>query len=221
MQAYKISRLQEEVFEAQAKTWGLRANRPQAALLPTPVNNKIPNFQKNSTPNPTFKKTIDVGENKNNHHNTVTGGRRLTSAEMNEKRAKGLCFFCDEKYTMGHVCKAKKQLYLIDVVEEEERVEEVELIQEQEHQNATHEFMTISLQAYTGVTGYQTLKVTGYHEKRPLQVLIDTGSTHNFIDQEVAKKLGCKAEPITEQSVCVADGRKMQTAHVCKNLQWL
>ncbi|PHT92728.1 hypothetical protein T459_00610 [Capsicum annuum] len=171
--------------------------------------------------NPTFKKTIDVGENKNNHPNIVTGGRRLTSVEMNEKRAKGLCFFYDEKYTMGNVCKAKKQLYLIDVVEEEERVKEVELIQEQELQDATHEFMTISLQAYTGVTGYQTLRVTGYNEKRPLQVLIDTGNTHNFIDQEVAKKLGCKAEPITEQSVCVVDGRKVQTAYVCKNLQWL
>lgn len=61
--------------------------------------------------------------------------------------------------------------------------------------------MTISLQAFTGVSGYQTLRVTGYHEKQPLQVLIDTGSTHNFIDTEVAKKLGCKASPIMEQSV--------------------
>lgn len=57
-----------------------------------------------------------------------------------------------------------------------------------EHVN---EFMTISLQAFTGVCGYQTIRVTGYHEKRPLQVQIDTGSTHNFIDHEVAKKLGC------------------------------
>ncbi|PHT71749.1 hypothetical protein T459_22534 [Capsicum annuum] len=35
-------------------------------------------------------------------------------------------------------------------------------------------------------SGYQTIRVTGYHEKRPLQVLIDTGSTYNFIDQDVA-----------------------------------
>lgn len=60
------------------------------------------------------------------------------------------------------------------------------------------EFMTISLQAFTGVTGYQTIRVTGYHEKRPLQVLIDIGRTYNFIDQEVANRLGCKASPIVE-----------------------
>ncbi|PHT73294.1 hypothetical protein T459_24079 [Capsicum annuum] len=53
------------------------------------------------------------------------------------------------------------------------------------------ELMTISLQAFTGVNGYQTIRLTSYHEKRPLHVLIDTGCTCNFIYQEMAKKLGC------------------------------
>lgn len=83
------------------------------------------------------------------------------------------------------------------------------------------ELMTISLQAFTGVTGYPTIRVTGYHEKRPLQVLIDTRSTHNFIDQDMAKNLGCKSSSIMAQSVSVADGRRVQTASVCRNLQWL
>lgn len=52
-------------------------------------------------------------------------------------------------------------------------------------------------------------------------MLIDTGSTHNFIDEEVAARLGCKAYSIQKQSVSVADGRKVQTASVCKDLQWL
>ncbi|PHU07849.1 hypothetical protein BC332_24338 [Capsicum chinense] len=53
------------------------------------------------------------------------------------------------------------------------------------------ELMTISLQAFTGVNGYQTIRLTSYHEKRPLHVLIDMGCTCNFIYQEMAKKLGC------------------------------
>lgn len=73
----------------------------------------------------------------------------------------------------------------------------------------TNEFMAISLQAFIGAAGYQTIRVTGYHEKRPLQVLIDTESTHNFIDEEVASRLGCKAYSIQKQSVSVADGRKV------------
>lgn len=51
--------------------------------------------------------------------------------------------------------------------------------------------MTISLRPFTRVMGYQTIKVTGYPEKRPLQALINTEITYNFINQEVTKKLGC------------------------------
>lgn len=69
--------------------------------------------------------------------------------------------------------------------------------------------MTISLHAFTGVSGYQTIRVTGYHEKRPLQVLIDTGSMHNFIDQSIAMRLGCQADPIKEQFISIEDGRKL------------
>jgi len=54
-----------------------------------------------------------------------------------------------------------------------------------------------------------------------LQVLIDTGSTHNFIDQEVAKRLGCQSTTIMAQSISVVDGRMVQTGSVCKNLTWL
>ena len=70
--------------------------------------------------------------------------------------------------------------------------------------------MAISLQAFTGVIGYQTIRVTGYHEKQTLKVLIDTGSTHNFIDKQVVAKLGCQASSIQEQSIIVADGREVQ-----------
>lgn len=31
--------------------------------------------------------------------------KKLTSAEMVERRARGLCFNCDEIFTRGHVCK--------------------------------------------------------------------------------------------------------------------
>ncbi|KAH0672795.1 hypothetical protein KY290_025029 [Solanum tuberosum] len=186
MQAYKIARLQEGVFEAQAQSWGLKTNnKPQHAILSTPTTFKPQTFQKPFISNPTFRKPFEPN------------GSRVNS---------------DEKYVVGHICKAKKQIFLVDVIEDEAESELVEL--EKEVREETNEFMTISLQAFTGVTAYQTIRVIGYHEKRHLQVLIVTGSTHNFIDQEVAMKLGCKANPILEQSISVADGRKVQTASI-------
>ncbi|KAH0729848.1 hypothetical protein KY285_000852 [Solanum tuberosum] len=150
MQAYKLAKLQEEVFDAQAKSWGIRNSRNQNGLLPTP--SRFQGVQKPTFSSITIKKPYEPNANRFNNGNT--GRRLLTAVEMNEKRAKKLCFLCDEKYMPGHV-------------------------------------------------------------------LIDTGSTHNFIDESMARKLGCKALPIHEQSVSVADGRKVQTAAVCKNLKWL
>ncbi|KAL0324846.1 UNVERIFIED_CONTAM: hypothetical protein Scaly_1641400 [Sesamum calycinum] len=40
--------------------------------------------------------------------------------ELDEKRAKGLCFVCDEEYTIGHQYSGRKQLYFMVVFEDEE-----------------------------------------------------------------------------------------------------
>ena len=44
---------------------------------------------------------------------------RLTPQKLEEKRAKGLCYSCDRKYTKFHKC-AEKKLFYIDCEEEEE-----------------------------------------------------------------------------------------------------
>ncbi|XP_019259932.1 PREDICTED: uncharacterized protein LOC109237972 [Nicotiana attenuata] len=41
--------------------------------------------------------------------------RTLCIEEMNEKWAKGLCDFCNEKYVPGHKCKNAKQIYVLEL----------------------------------------------------------------------------------------------------------
>lgn len=48
--------------------------------------------------------------------------RRLTEKELQEKRAKGLCYRCDEKWAMGHRCK-KRELSVLLMDEEDEEAE--------------------------------------------------------------------------------------------------
>ena len=48
---------------------------------------------------------------------------RLTPQQLEEKRAKGLCYSCDSKYTKGHKC-AEKKLFYIDCEEEEENIDQ-------------------------------------------------------------------------------------------------
>ena len=45
---------------------------------------------------------------------------RLTPQQMDETRAKGLCFNCDSKYNKGHKC-GEKKLFYIDCEEDQEK----------------------------------------------------------------------------------------------------
>lgn len=133
--------------------------------------------------------------------------KRFTSAEIDEKRAKGLCFWCDEKFTFGHK-RANRKLYSMVLEQMEEEDEAVEPVQSE----TKEEGATVSLHALNGVglTGKnQTMKLIGHFKKRRLNILIDSGNTHNFLDQNVAKQVGCEGQRITTQKVMVANGDKM------------
>ena len=47
------------------------------------------------------------------------------------------------------------------------------------------------------------------HEKRVLYILIDSGSTHNFMDPKMSEKLGCTVKEPKMTRVAVADGGKL------------
>ena len=50
----------------------------------------------------------------------------------------------------------------------------------------------ISFQAINWVQGFQTMRVTGYVGKKAIQILIDSDSSHNFVDVRLAQRLGAK-----------------------------
>jgi len=56
---------------------------------------------------------------------------------------------------------------------------------------------------------------------KTLHILVDSGSTYNFMDEHLAHQLGCELEPITGQAVATADGNTMQCQYVCKNFKWM
>ncbi|KAF2617174.1 hypothetical protein F2Q68_00041814 [Brassica cretica] len=49
----------------------------------------------------------------------------------------------------------------------------------------------ISVNALSGSTTFNCMRVIGKYGKRKLYILVDPGSTHNFLDIKVAQELGC------------------------------
>eukprot|EP00253_Pinus_taeda_P025634 PITA_25634 len=146
---------------------------------------------------------------------------RLTPQQLEEKRAKGLCYSCDNKYTKGPKC-AEKKLFCIDCEEEEEKEQESskeeDILQEQcldkEEMNST-----ISCNALAGITTPQTIKIEGQIKKKKVIVLIDSGNTHNFIHCKVAKELNCFLYPAPECQVMIANGGTINCSGKCHNIK--
>lgn len=55
----------------------------------------------------------------------------------------------------------------------------------------------------------QTMRLTWMCKKRVVHILVDSGSTHNFMDTRTTKNLGLTMCAIAPISIMVADGRKL------------
>jgi hypothetical protein len=137
--------------------------------------------------------------------------KSIKNQEFEERRLKGLCFWCDDKFVPGHRCK-NKRLYSLSILEEEEEINGEEV---QEEEIIPH----ISLNALEGTVGFHTMKVTGRTGKQTLHVLVDSRSTYNFFNSSVALKLQSELTTITPITVQAANGGKMSCESVCKGLK--
>jgi hypothetical protein len=102
---------------------------------------------------------------------------RLTPAEMAAKREKGECFNCSEKFSRAHleVC-PMKGLFLL----------ELESAEEGEFDNMQPQ---ISLNAITGISAAETMRLQVRLLDTVMDALVDSGSTHSFISLETASRL--------------------------------
>ncbi|KAK4413347.1 hypothetical protein Salat_2747300 [Sesamum alatum] len=78
----------------------------------------------------------------------------------------------------------------------------------------------ILVNAITGVHNFNTMRVTGCCKGKAINILIDTGSTHNFVDFQVARRLGCKLDATDPFPVAVTNGSRVYSTHTCKSFNW-
>ncbi|KAH7567269.1 hypothetical protein JRO89_XS07G0041500 [Xanthoceras sorbifolium] len=133
--------------------------------------------------------------------------RRLSAAEQAERRTKGLCFNCDEQFKPGHRCKTPQLLLL-----EADAAEDAELEDEYDDTSPTVE---ISLKALTGLSLQNTMRLKGSIKKHGVTILVDSGSTHNFLNPTLAKQCGCKVTFTDQFRVTVGDGGVINSSEKC------
>ena len=132
-----------------------------------------------------------------------------------EKISKGLCYYCDAPYDINHKCSFKEpQLFTVEVPGLDEVDAAVVELEEQEVEQELDP--CISLSALSGGQSFHTMRIKVMVGNLPVHTLIDSGSTHNFLDIHLAKKLGCRSEKMEGQSIMIADGNQLICQDICR-----
>ncbi|KAJ4786652.1 polyprotein [Rhynchospora pubera] len=138
--------------------------------------------------------------------------RRLTPAEMAERRQQGLCFNCDESYVRGHRC---KRLFFLDIMDDDD---DTFLDQPVDTPDFPPE---ISLHAITGIPTASTMHLTVTIKGQSFLALVDSGSTSNFLSTAVIKETHLALEPKPGLRVTVANGDRLpkdEIEHQCTTM---
>jgi hypothetical protein len=138
----------------------------------------------------------------------TTNIRRLSEADVAQRRKDGQCFHCDEPYANGHklVC---KQLFSIEVLNDDTSAPTDDTTDP-----------TISIHTLTGIRprSGKTMQLPIAINRVRLTALLDYGSTHNFVDLEAAVRVGLQFSGRSGLQVAVANGDCIQSPGCCRNM---
>ena len=123
---------------------------------------------------------------------------------MAQCRTDGLCYNCDEKFVPGHRC---QKLFVIEIV----GFDDTEEPQETAAISGDLDTLGTSLHVLTGVQScrFYTMKVFISLGNTMAVALLDSDSSHNFLDIKMAERAGLRLQPCTGLSVTVANGDRV------------
>lgn len=136
--------------------------------------------------------------------------RRLTPAELAERRKQGLCYNCDEKFVRGHRC---ARLFYIEYDDMADDLDDDSA--DKDEDTEPH----ISLNAISGVDGANTMHLATRLADEQVVALVDSGSTHNFIHADPAFRLGIPLSLVRDGvRVVVANGDRLTSPGIARGL---
>ncbi|VFQ78491.1 unnamed protein product [Cuscuta campestris] len=108
-----------------------------------------------------------------------------------------LCSYCKQKWQNGHKCRGT--LNAVSGNEETEQVSEAEA---------------------PVAMGHNTIRLVGNVSGKSMVILIDSGSTHSFLDPEIVKDLNLSFVETEPLNVIVANGTELSCKFACPKFKW-
>ncbi|KAF7826330.1 Retrotransposable element Tf2 [Senna tora] len=236
-----IMDMSQKIEERNEVVEKLREEKLKKALKPNPLPKWVTGSAKPNYPKTFTSTTTPITSNTSGPSNTTESKssddrkssaasntpskknyRRLTDEEIKRKRERGECFTCDDKWSPAHKCKNKRLniIILSDLEEGEEDGEEFVFDPDETRKDkSVSTLMSLSLNSVVGITSGRTMKLMGKIRGKEVVIMIDSGATHNFISEELVKRMGLEIEKTKSYRVTLGDGYTVQQQGCCKGLE--
>lgn len=157
-------------------------------------------------------------EGSNSHQSKFEKGGLWKAKQLKDyRRANGLCYKCGEKYAPGHPCNLAATA---QVKEANEIISDEMLDTLVTHEVGEAADCHVTLNALTGSTQPGTIQFKALVGNQVMLLLLDSGSSHSFVDKSLVDKLQCQTTPISTLKVKVASGDFMYCDTMVQNMQW-
>lgn len=128
---------------------------------------------------------------------------------MDEKRRKGLCFHCEQKWNPNHDCK-KTKVYFIQADFEDlhqSDSEEPMCIEDTGHGPTDADALEVFVNAISSSISANAMRLHGCVGSCAVEILVD--STHNFVDPLVVQDAKLMVHQASSLQVRVVNGEKL------------
>lgn len=200
--AYDLALLHEELGEGLTPLNHVPAARSGPMPLPLP-----PYKHRNSDE----KRSVEVQK--------TSQSEDKWSALRNYRKSKGLCFVCGEKWSKDHMCKSSVQLHIVQELIDHIQSEDTSTIDSSPQDQMSVCSMHLSAAALGKQSSAPTLQLLIELQGMELIFLVDSGSTHSFIDSSLQNML-TNIQTHDPVSVSVAGGGTLQCSSVLKSCSW-
>jgi len=140
---------------------------------------------------------------------------------MYEQRCRlGQCFKYGDKFMLGYKYSVKG-LHMIAGNEEDDflDVEAKNIIEERMTNKKIKEY-SLSLNTLADNYAHNTIRIRGSYHGKELVILIDNGSTHNFIDEHIARELQISVERSLILAVTIANSSTILYDSYTMGFKW-
>lgn len=157
-----------------------------------------------------------------------------------QHHARGECFKCGEKFSPGHKCPKTVQLHVMEELLEALQISETNEAEHDDSNSASEAdsdtwhcpqapptaaatpdaLLKLSVHAATGTTSRQSFKLHGLIGKHELLILIDSGSSSNFISEDLVERIQCPTQQIPTAKVTVAGSGTLPCNAQVPDLRW-